>query len=339
MSDTMQAIVIEAFGSPSVLQATRLKRPEPQADEVLLRIHATAVNTIDTFRRTGIVPTEYGAPLLLGCDAAGEVAGIGAAVTEWQIGDRVVVSWPELGKSRDGTYAEYVVVPEDHLRHVPDSLDFTTAASSGTPFTMAWIGLRQTASITAQDRVVIHAGGGNTSAAAIQIAAQVGAQVLVIAESDQHEQLRQLGASLVIDQRLDVIEAVKLATDGQGASLVLDVLGKDTLGTALDIVTDGGRVVCLDTLSGDFAAIDIRALIDKHAQLLGASGTLKAKEHYGILTQFADGTLRPMVEATLPLSAAAEAHRRLEAEQHWGQFILVPDALYTKPGQIRVEIE
>jgi NADPH:quinone reductase-like Zn-dependent oxidoreductase len=140
--------------------------------------------------------------------------------------------------------------------------------------------------------------------------------------------LRELGATYVFDRNSeDLVSLVHTATNEEGASLILDLVGHDTLLQSIAMLAYKGRIICAGTLSGDIAAIDIMQLLISNASIIGSFDTLKAGDFEVILEHFAKGTFQPVVDSIMLLSEAAAAHRRIEAKQGFGKIILVPDSL------------
>lgn len=322
---TMHAVVMHQRGTADVLHYESVPTPQPAPAEVLLRVHAATVNHTDLFHRTGQFFIQKELPHILGMDVAGEIVALGAGVTGWSVGDRVVATFEALGRERDGAYAEYTTVPAQQLQRIPDRLDYSAAASIGLAFTTAWIALFGAGNLAADERVVIHAASSGVGTAALQIARWKGAQVIAISDGDKAERLRSLGADLVIDRRAnDLAAQVAAATGGHSATLVLDMVGRATLQGSIEILGRRGRIVCVGTLSGDLAEINVMDLIMKGGTIRGSFDVIQPADFATILQLFADGTFQPVIDSVLPLSAARAAHERIEARQAFGKIVLAP---------------
>jgi NADPH:quinone reductase-like Zn-dependent oxidoreductase len=322
----MHAVVMHERGGPEVLRYETIPIPIPANGEVLVKVHAATVNHTDIFHRTGQFFIQKELPHVLGMDVAGEIVALGEGVTGWRIGDRVVATFEALGRERDGAYAEYTTLPTDQLRHIPEGLDYTVAASIGLAFTTAWIALFYVGNLGAGDRIAIHAAASGVGTSAIQIAHWNDAQVIAITAAEKAERLRPLGAEVVVDRKMDIVKAVKDATGGRGATLVLDLVGNPTLQSSIDMVTRNGRIVCAGTLGGDITQINIMDLLMKNVSIRGSFGIIRQEDFEKILRLFARGAFKPVIDSILPLSEAKAAHEKIESRQTFGKVILVPQA-------------
>ncbi len=321
----MRAVVMHERGGPDVLRYEEIPTPQPGAGDVLVAVRAATVNHTDIFHRTGQFFIQKELPHVLGMDVAGVVAELGPGVSGWAVGDRVVATFEALGRERNGAYAEWTTVPADELRRIPDGLDFVAAASVGLAFTTAWIALVDTAPLAPGERVVVQAAASGVGTAALQIARWRGARTLAIADPAKAERLAALGADDVVGRGAGSVAAVLEATGGAGATLVLELVGRDTLQASVDMLARGGRIVCVGTLSGDVAQVNVMDLIMKRATLVGSFGVIRREDFEQILRLFAAGTFRPVVDAVMPLGEARKAHERIEARQVFGKIVLVPE--------------
>lgn len=325
MGETMHAVVMHERGEPSVLRYEQVARPEPAAGEVLVEVHAATVNRTDLFHRAGRFFIQKPLPHILGMDVAGVVARVGPAVAGWEAGDRVVATFEALGRERDGAYAEFTTVPADQLRRVPDGLDLVAAASVGLAFTTAWVALRRRARLTADDRLAVTAAASGVGTSALQIGRGLGARTVALTDPDKADRLRHL-ADVVVDRTAtDLGAQVRVATGGDGPTVVLELVGRATLRSSVSMLAPWGRVVCVGTLSGDLAELDVMELLMKNGSVLGSFGAVTPQEHAEILDRFADGSFQPVVDRVEPLSRARAAHEHLESGASFGKVVLVPD--------------
>jgi NADPH:quinone reductase-like Zn-dependent oxidoreductase len=328
LPEPMMAVVMHEPGGANVLCYEAMPMPIASENEVLLKVHAATVNHTDIFHRTGQFFIQKEFPHILGMDVAGEIVALGKGVKDWKTGDRVVATFEALGRERNGAYAEYTTIPVTELHRIPDSLNYQAAASIGLAFTTAWIALMYNAKIRKREKMVIHAASSGVGTAALQIARWKEAQVIAIAGADKTKRLRELGANYVFDRNSeDLVALVHTATDEEGASLILDLVGQDSLQASIAMLAYKGRIICAGTLSGDIAAIDIMQLLMSNGSIIGSFDTLKAGDFDSILEHFAKGTFQPVIDSVMPLSEAANAQRRIESKQAFGKIILVPDAL------------
>jgi NADPH:quinone reductase-like Zn-dependent oxidoreductase len=328
LGDTMHAVVMHERGGPDVLHYEEVATPRPAAREVLVRVHAATVNHTDIFHRSGQFFIQKELPHILGMDVAGEIVTLGQDVDGWAVGDRVVATFEALGRERNGAYAEYTTVPVSQLHRMPNGLSYVAAASIGLAFTTAWIALCYQGAIAEHERVVVHAASSGVGTAGLQIARWKGAQVIAISDADKGDRLRALGADLVLDRRgSTLVQQVMDATNGQGATLILELVGRTTLQSSISMLAHDGRIICVGTLSGDIAEINVMDLIMKAGTIKGSFDVILPEDFDAILQRFADGVFQPVVDSVLPLWEARAAHERIEARVAFGKIVFVPGAL------------
>ena len=276
---TMRATVIENIGKPRALKSMRLARPQLSTGEALVKIHATSVNTSDLLFRSGKLVLRKPLPHVLGSDLAGAIEAVADDVTGWKVGDHVAATFERLGSERDGSYAEYCAVPASELVKLPDDLDFETAAAAGGAFANAWLALVQTGKLKKTDRVVIHSAASFIGTAAVQIAAARGAQVIAVSEGQYAANLRAIGAVIVLeDAGDDLVRQVQLATDEQGATLVLHSADTGKLAQSIEMLDSGGRLVIACAQPDRSFRLNLMDIYLKSLSVLGAYGSIKAKE-------------------------------------------------------------
>lgn len=321
----MQAVVMHEPGGPEVLQYETVPTPYPGPGEVLLRVHATTVNHADLHHRSGRFVIEKPLPHILGLDVSGEIAMLGQGVEGWSVGDRVVATFEALGRERDGSYAEFTTVPASRLYRIPDDLDSVAAAAIGLAFTTAWIAMVDNGGLTNRDRVLVNAASSGVGTSALQIARWKGARTVALTDARKARRLQNLGADQVIDRRSpDLLEQVLEATGGKGPTLILDQVSGPTLQQTIRMLAPGGRVVCVGTLGGDRAEIDVMDLIGKNASVRGASGTIRREDMDTILRLFANGTFQPVIDSIWALRSAPYAHDLIESQEAFGKVVLIP---------------
>lgn len=330
---------MDRVGDPTVLRLQSIERPVPGPGEVLIRVHAASVNHADLFHRSGKVAIGKEMPHVLGEDAAGTVEAVEDRAGEWSPGDRVLASFPDLGRSLNGGYAEFTCVPGDRLHRLPPEIGFVTAASIGQAFPTAWVALMRngrlgsTTEFGKRERLVVNAASSGVGTAAVQIGRWRGATVVAVSSGNKAQRLMSLGAHQVVSRSAeDIPDRVRYAFGGKGATLIMDLVGRDSLLMTVDMLERHGRVVCVGTLSGESAAIDAQALISKNATIRGSSGRVNQEEMAGILGLVADGTFHPIIDEIMPLSLAAAAHQRIEERRNFGKLVLVPDVLFESPN-------
>jgi NADPH:quinone reductase len=321
----MKAIRVAAFGGPEVLRLEEVPTPKPGPGEVLVRIHATGVNPVETYIRAGTYARLPELPYTPGNDGAGVVEQVGADVTEFKAGDRVYTAG-----SLTGTYAEFALCRKEQVHSLPANVSFAQGAAIGTPYATAYRGLLQRAVAKPGETVLVHGASGAVGTAAVQLARTDGLRVFGTAGSDQGLKLaRQQGAHEVFDHRApDHFEEVMKATGGRGIDIIVEMLANVNLGKDLKILAKGGRVVIIgsrgpveinprDTMQRD---ADIRGMI-----LPNTPPVEMASIHAGLVAGLENGTLRPVIGKEFALAEAAEAHRAVMKPGALGKIVLVAD--------------
>lgn len=304
----MRAMVVSEWGGPETLVEREIERPEPGLSEILVRVHAAGVNPVDWKTRASGALIAWGEVPIVGWDVSGTVEAVGPGVTLYRPDDEVY-GMPSFPRQAGG-YAEYVVGPARHFARKPASLDHVQAAALPLAALTAWQALVDTAAITPGQRVLVHAAAGGVGHLAVQIAKARGAYVIGTASAAKHGLLRELGADELIDYRsADFTEAVS------DVDVVIDALGGETGERSLKVLKPGGHLVTLpspDDVPADAAGVhtgwtlvepDFRGLVE-------------------IASLVAQGRLRPVVEAVLPLSEAAKAHGIGERGRTTGKIVL-----------------
>ena len=238
-TSTMKAIVIHEYGGPEVLKYEDVPRPEPKADQILIRVIAAGVNPVDGMIRSGMFAKNgNGAfPMVLGGDIAGIVERAGNKITKFKAGDPV---FAYVSLDSGGGYAQYTVVPERDAAPKPDSLTFVEAAGVPIVALTAWQALIDTAKLNAGQTVLIHGGSGGVGSFAIQIAKARGAKVIATASTANQDVLKQLGTDVAVDYTKQKFEDIAKDVD-----VVLDSVGKDTLTRSYGVVKKDGIIVSL----------------------------------------------------------------------------------------------
>lgn len=338
----MKAVVLNRTGPPEVLEYTEVQDPKPSSGEALVRVAAAGVNRIDVWIRSGLYPVKL--PHVLGVDVAGTVEedttgnfspgervliypSVGCGTCELCVSgeEQICSRMVRLGQHRWGGYAEKVVFPSRALVRVPDGLELDEAAAIPVNFLTAWDALVRAARIGPNDRVLVVGAGSGIGYAAIQICKLFGSTVIATVGSEEKvEQAYRIGADLVINRRRsDVKEEVMRFTGGKGVDVVFEHAGRDFWDTALSVLGVKGRLVTMGATTGQNVGIDIRAVYNRRQAILGAGIGTKA-DLIRILDLFARRRLRAVIDRTYRLSEAAEAHKRMEASEHFGKILLKP---------------
>lgn len=321
----MFAAYIEQLGAPEVIRYGELPEPEPGPTDVLVDVTFTAVNHVDTFVRSGAWRTPVAFPFVMGRDLVGTVATASVGAPGFAVGDRVWCN--SLGHGgRQGAAAARVVVPAERLYHLPRGADPAYAVASAHSAATAQLGLFTHGRLRAGETVLVLGGGGNVGSALILMAARSGARVVTTASARDVDRCRALGAAEAIDyQDPDVLQRIRDACQ-RGVDLYVDTSAANDLATAVELLAWRGRVVLMAGL-GTRPVLPVGPLYLKDCSVTGfaisQATTAELAEAAGAINLLlADGSLRPPVVETLPLSAAGEAHRRLEAGEVRGKIIL-----------------
>ena len=309
-SQTMKAIRIHNYGGPEVLKYEDAPRPEPQADEVLIRVHAAGVNPIDWKVREGEMkdfwPHEF--PLILGWDLSGVVEELGRGVSRFKIGDEVY-SLPD--PTRNGAYAEYIVARESELALKPKSLHHIRAAAVPLAALTAWQSLFDTAQLRPGQRVLIHAGSGGVGHFAVQLAKWKGAYVFATASTKNQDLLRELDVDESIDYTQQRFEDIARNID-----IVLDTLGDETQERSWSVLKKGGVLVSL-----------VQSPSEEKAKELGVRpALLSARPNGAQLAEIAkiidSGKVAPVINRILPISEVRRAHELSQSGHTRGKIVL-----------------
>jgi putative PIG3 family NAD(P)H quinone oxidoreductase len=297
------------------------------SEDVLVDIHATALNRADLMQRQGNYPVPAGSSPILGLEMAGTVAKVGDAVTDWQVGDRICAL---LG---GGGYAEQVVVPAAMLMPIPDGWDFTLAAGLPEVFLTAFVNLYMETAIQPGEVALVHGGASGVGTAAIQLLKASGNPVIVTAgTAEKVAACRELGADLAINYReQDFVEAVKTFTGGKGVDVIMDMVGADYLAQNLGLLKLKGRLVWISTLSGADAAINLRLVMGKRLRLIGSvlrsrsldeKVTIKQNFMDQFWPQITAGMIKPVIETVYPIAEANAAQQQMAENRNIGKIIL-----------------
>ncbi|WP_405922863.1 NADP-dependent oxidoreductase [Streptomyces sp. NBC_00035] len=310
--NTMRVISQHVLGGPEVLEVIEVERPEPRANEILIKVHAAGVNPTDWKHRAsgGFLGAP---PFVLGWDVSGVVEAVGVGVARFKVGDEVfgMLSYPW----GHGSHAEYVAAPARAFVHKPAGIDHVQAGALPLVSLTAWQALVETADVQPGQRVLIHAAAGGVGHVAVQIAKARGAYVIGTASAGKHDFLREIGVDEAIDYRdTDFTEAVK------DVDVVLDTLGGDNSVSSLRVLRPGGIVVSILPVGSDefyeeaerLGVRAVRLLVD--ADRAGMQAIAELVEA---------GKLRAAIAGTFPLADAAKAHALGDTGRTAGKLVLV----------------
>lgn len=322
----MRAIRIAKNGGPEVLSCEEIAGPEPEAGEVAFRVEAAGVNFIEIYQRTGLYPVPL--PATLGNEAAGVVTAVGAGVTRFRVGDRIVSA------KVSGAYAEYAVAPAAQAVQVPAGIESRTAAALLLQGMTAHYLACATFPLKPGDTAVVHAAAGGVGLLLVQIAKRRGARVLGIVGSEAKVLLaREAGAEqVVVSAKENFTDAARRFTGGRGVDVVYDSVGKDTFEGSLASLRPRGLMVSFGNASGPVPPFSPLVLSQKGSLFF----TRPTLGHYTATSEelqmraddlfrwVAAGELKVRIGATFPLADAAAAHRALESRGTTGKVLLIP---------------
>ncbi|MAI77695.1 MAG: NADPH:quinone oxidoreductase [Deltaproteobacteria bacterium] len=323
----MQAIVCESEAEGNPLRLEDVDPPELKPGSLRIQVTATALNRADLMQRRGFYPPPPGASPLLGLECSGVVSEVAPEVTGWAKGDRV------MALLAGGGYAEQVVVDAGSCLRVPEGVDLTEAAALPEVVLTVFLNVFQLAGLSEGDWLLVHGGGSGIGTAAIQMAQAAGARVAVTAGSDEKcERCRALGADVAINYReQDFAAELAKVTQGHGVAVILDSIGGAYLEKNLASLEVGGRLVLIGLMGGAKAEISLGQLLMRRLQVIGSTlRTRTPAEKSALVRGFEQkfgsalqtGAIRPIVDRILPLEEAEEAHRVMQASEHFGKLLL-----------------
>ena len=305
----MKAIVIHEYGGPEVLKYEDVPRPEPQPDQILVRVVAAGVNPVDGLIRSGMFANEKRAfPIILGGDIAGVVEKAGSKIKKFKAGDPV---FAYVSLDNSGGYAQYALVTEREAAPKPKSLTYVEAAAVPIVAMTAWQALIDTAKLESGQTVLIHGGSGGVGSFAIQIAKARRAKVIATASTANQDLLKQLGADVTIDYTKQKFEDIAKDVD-----VVLDSIGKDTLVRSYGVVKKCGIIVSL-------VARPNQAELEKHG-IRGAALSVESnsEELAEIGKLIDDKKIKVIVSQAFPLAEARKAQEQVATGHTRGKIVL-----------------
>lgn len=323
----MRAAYIERLGSPEEIRFGELPAPVPGPTDVLVDVLASTVNPVDTLVRSGVFRTALDFPCVISRDLVGTVARTGPGAVGFTAGDLV---WSNsLGhEGRQGAAAEQAVVAADRLYRLPDGVDPETAVAAVHPAATAYLGLFTYGRLKAGETVVVVGAAGNVGSALVVLAVEAGARVVATAGGPDADYCRSLGAAEVVDHREpDLYRRLREAVGAGGADVFLDTSGVNDLTSAVDLLARRGRLVLLAGARSR-PVLPVGPLYMKDCSVVGfvishATTTELAEAAVTVNRLLAAGKLRPRALERMPLSAAADAHRRMESGELRGRRLLL----------------
>jgi NADPH:quinone reductase len=311
----MRAVIVHQFGAPESLAIEDIASPQPGADEILIDVHAVGVNFVDLLVIGGTYQFLPPRPFTPGKLPAGTVTKVGANVTEFSVGDRVLTT------AEQGGFAEQATARAAHSYRIPDAMSFTAAAAMALAFDTAWFAFRERARLRAGETVLVLGATGSVGLAAIQLAKAFGARVLAgVSSMSKAEIVRAVGADEVIDLSVENLrdglrEQVHAVTGGQGADVVIDSLGDRFFAAALRTLAWSGRLVVVGFAAGEIPTLKVNYLLVKNIEVSGLQVSdyrkrmpERMRECFDeIFRLFEKGLLKSPVTSVRPLEGFAEA--------------------------------
>lgn len=312
----MKAAFINETGSPDVIQYGDIPKPEPQADEVLVKVSAVSVNPVDTYIRNGANYWELPKPFVVGCDLAGVAESVGENVTTIKPGDRVWGTNQGL-MGRNGTFAQYAAVNSQWLYPSPEEVDDETLAAGALVGVTAHLGLFREARLQPGEKVFLHGGSGGVGSMVLQMAKAVGAEVMTTAGNDEKAKLcREFGADVVVNYKTDDIDQALADFAPDGVNVFWETQREPDFDAIVSRMAERGRIVLM---AGRDARPEfpVGPFYVKECSLLGVvmfkatSNELRACAD-DMNKWYASGKLKANIGRRFPLSQAAEAHQLQE---------------------------
>jgi putative PIG3 family NAD(P)H quinone oxidoreductase len=323
----MIAIEIRQPGGPDVLVPVERPKPEPGPSDVLIKVAAAGVNRPDIIQRRGRYPPPPGASDIPGLEVAGTIDAVGASSGSWRVGDTV------CALLAGGGYAEYCVAPGVQCLPAPRGLELTHAAAVPETFFTVWTNVFERGRLARGETLLVHGGSSGIGTTAIQLGRAFGARVFATAGSDDKcRACESIGAERAFNYReADFVQALREATGGRGADVILDMVAGDYIPRNLDALALDGRLVIIGLLGGSQAQINAEPVMRRRLTITGS--TLRAREvaekgriaqavHQHVWPLLESGAVRVLVHQVFPLAAAAEAHRVMESSTHIGKLVL-----------------
>jgi NADPH2:quinone reductase len=323
----MTVIGISKPGGPEVLLPERRAVPIPGADEILIKVEAAGVNRPDVAQRQGHYPPPPGASDLPGLEVAGEVVAVGSNARRHKLGEKV------MSLVAGGGYAQYCIAQDAQAMKVPPSLSIREAGALPETLMTVWHNVFERGGLKEGETLLIHGGSSGIGTMAIQLAKAFGAKVIVtVGSKDKADACTKLGADHAINYKTeDFVAELKRLTDGQGADVILDMVGGDYIERNYEAAAVDGRIVQIAFLGGFKATVNFTRLMVK--RLTHTGSTLRPRTNADkarmvaaiedkVMPLIRAGRIKPLMDSHFPLEKAADAHRRMETSEHIGKIVL-----------------
>ncbi len=341
----MKAVRIHQHGGIDVLIHEEIPIPNIKQNQCLVKIEATALNHLDIWVRKGIPGVPL--PMIMGSDGAGTIEQVGQDVSDFSTGNRVLIQpltycgkcrwcnqnkenycekWGIFGENQDGTQCEYMAINADHLRIIPEGMNFKEAAAFPLVAETSYTMLIDRAKIKPEETVFVWGASSGIGSMAIQIAKAMGCEVITaVSNTQKGDFAEKLGADKIINYKSDeIVKVVRKFTEHQGVDVVVEHVGTKTWETSLRILGKGGRIVTCGATTGPEAKFDIRRLFSKQQSILGSTmGNVESLDK--ALDMYRNGNVRPIVDKCFKMSEIQNAHKYLENGNQIGKVIVTPN--------------
>jgi len=323
----MTVVGISKPGGPEVLIPETRPVPAPGPGEILIKVEAAGVNRPDVAQRSGSYPPPPGASDLPGLEVAGEVVALGEGATRHKLGDKV------MSLVAGGGYAQYCIAEDAQAMTVPPALSMLEAGAMPETLMTVWHNVFERGGLKSGETLLIHGGSSGIGTMAIQLAKAFGAKVLVtVGSQDKADACLKLGADHAINYRSeDFIEKTKAATGGQGANVILDMVGGSYIEKNFDAAAIDGRIVQIAFLGGPKASLNFTKLMVKRLTHTGSTlrprsnadkAAMVAAIEAKVMPLISEGRIKPLMDSSFPLEKASQAHARMETSEHIGKIVL-----------------
>lgn len=338
----MRAVFITRHGGPEVLELREVADPVPGPRQVLVQTRAAGLNFADLMARQGLYPDAPPPPCVVGYEAAGEIIQLGADVTEFQLGQRVIAM------SQFGAHAEKVCTTVEQILPMPDHMTFEQGAALPVNYLTAYHMLHRVAHVRPGQRLLVHSAAGGVGIAVLQLCQAVGnVEVFGTASAGKHAYLQEIGLNHPIDYRTqDYAEVVNQLTSGQGVDIVLDPLGGKDWRKGYNLLRPAGHLVAYGfsnnttgtgkrsilRVAGQIAQVPLwnaislmnanRSVAGVNMGHLWGEVEMLREEMQALLELFGQGKIAPKIDSTFPFAQASEAHRRLESRGSVGKVVM-----------------
>lgn len=324
----MKAVLVN--DSDKSLSWSEIDTPQPGEQDLLIKVHASAINRADLMQRKGLYPPPPGASPVMGLECAGEVVAVGGGCHRYQPGDKV------CALLAGGGYAEYATVHEGSALPLPEGLGYVEAAALPEVFATAWLNLFMEASLQPGEKVILHAGASGVGTAGIQLCRAFDSPVFVtVGSEDKLSACLELGAQGGSNRHDGpFLDATKVFAGESGVDVILDPVGGAYLADNLTLLGLGGRLVLIGLMGGAASEINLAQLMIKRARVIGS--TLRARsvdEKAEVMAQLEDKVwpllasknIKPIVDQVFPIEEIEAAHKLVESDKTIGKVILKVD--------------